>query len=278
MPEHRSIVTSPRCVINIFHNIINLTRIIHCHVDKIAAESENDKILLHRVDLSSLQSVRKFCAKIIDTETKIDILIHNAGYYGGFFNKAVSVDGIEYTMATNYYGPFLMTILLMDLLRKSAPCRIVMVGSKIHSLSFLNPTVESHLNPISYWNQFSLYCNSKFAGILFTFELARRLTGSGVTVNALHPGSVDTEIWRNYSFPMNIVARIFRIFMKPLEEGIQTILFVALSTNLGEVSGKYFRDCRSVKAHKNAYNEEWQKIMWEESKHIAGVRSDDPVI
>lgn len=245
--------------------------------DKIAAESENSNIILHHVDLSSFQSVREFCAKIIETEPKIDILIHNAGYYGGVFGMVVGVDGIEYTMAANYYGPFLMTYLLMDLLRKSAPCRIVVLGSKIHIFSFLNPNVKRHLNPINYWSPFPLYCNSKLAGLLFTFELARRLKGTGITVNALHPGSIDTGIFRNYSFPLNIVARILQIFLKTLSEGIQTTLYVSLSKSLENVSGEYFRNCRPAKAHKDAYNEEWQKIMWEESKRIVGVRNDDPV-
>lgn len=156
--------------------------------DEIAAESENNNVVLQQVDLSSFQSVREFCAAIIQTEEKIDVLIHNAGY-AGIMSKAVSVDGIEYTMATNYYGPFLMTNLLSDLLKKSPSCRIVIVTSKAHTVAFLHPANRYHLNPVNFWPPFYLYPNSKLASLLFTVELGRRLKGTGVTANALHPGN-----------------------------------------------------------------------------------------
>jgi NAD(P)-dependent dehydrogenase (short-subunit alcohol dehydrogenase family) len=245
--------------------------------DKIAAESENSEIILHHLDLSSFQSVREFCANVIETEPKIDILIHNAGY-GGILSKAVSVDGIEYTMATNHYGPFLMTNLLIDLLKKSAPCRIVVVGSKAHTLSFLDPTIQDHLNPVEFWPPFILYANSKLANLLFTFELARRLEGSGITVNALHPGTVNSKIWRNYRFPLRIFPRIFKRFLRTVEEGMQTIAYVSLSQELEKVSGKYFRNCRLGKVHKKASNADWQRKFWEESEILVQMTKDDPYI
>jgi NAD(P)-dependent dehydrogenase (short-subunit alcohol dehydrogenase family) len=245
--------------------------------EEIATESENSKIILHHLDLSSFQSVREFCANVIETEPKIDILIHNAGY-GGILSKAVSVDGIEYTMATNHYGPFLMTNLLIDLLKKSAPCRIVVVGSKAHTLSFLDPTIQDHLNPADFWFPLALYANSKLANLLFTFELARRLEGSGVTVNALHPGSIDSDIWRNYPFPLNLAIRILRIFLRTVEEGMQTTLFASLSTSLENVSGKYFRNCKLAKPNTNSQNTEWQRVLWEESVKIVQLIQTDSII
>lgn len=224
-------------------------------------------MILHQVDLSSLESVRKFCATIIETESKIDILVHNAGY-GGVLAKAVSVDGIEVTMATNYYGPFLMTNLLTPLLMKSAPCRIVIVSSKAHTLSFLNPSNDEHLNPKNFWPPFLLYPNSKLASLWFTFELARRLNGTGVTVNALHPGTVDTEIWRNYRFPLKFIPLIFRRFLLTVEEGVQTILHVALAKELEGRSGEYFRNCNKATTHQKACNVERQTILWEKSENI----------
>ena len=231
-------------------------------------------MIIRHVDLSSLKSVREFCKEIIETEDKIDVLIHNAGY-GSFISKAISADGIEYTMATNHYGPFLMTHLLSDLLKKSAPCRIVVVSSLAHTCARLDPSNEATLNPVDCF-PLRNYADSKLANILFTYELSRRLQGTGITVNALHPGVIDTEIWRNYPFPLNILSRFFQIFMRTLWEGVQTTLFVALSTSIDDVSGKYFVDCAIHKTSADSQNKEWQAMLWKMSKEIVGLKEDDP--
>lgn len=163
---------------------------LNFQTDEIAAESENSKVILQHLDLSSFQSVREFAKTIIETEPRIDILIHNAGY-GGVLGRSVSVDGLEYTMATNHYGPFLLTYLLMDVLRKSTPCRIVVVSSKAHTIATFDPRKEKDLNPIGFLFPMGVYSNSKVANLLFTFELARRLKGTGITANALHPGLIN---------------------------------------------------------------------------------------
>jgi NAD(P)-dependent dehydrogenase (short-subunit alcohol dehydrogenase family) len=155
--------------------------------DEIIGETGNENVFVHQLDLSSFQSIRNFADEINRTVSKIDVLIHNAGY-ANYLNKAVSVDGIEMTMATNHYGPFLLTHLLIDLLKKSAPSRIVVVASKTHTLSFMNPLKKEHLNPVDFMFPGFLYGNSKYANFLFTFELARRLKEFNITVNCLHPG------------------------------------------------------------------------------------------
>lgn len=244
--------------------------------DEIAAESENHEIIVQKLDLSSLQSVREFSEAIIQTEDKIDVLIHNAGC-GTIFTKMISNDGIENTMATNFYGPFLLTCLLMDLLKKSAPCRIVYVSSNTHSLSLFNPTKEKYLNPIDKF-PLMLYANSKLAFHLAAFELARRLQGTGVTINVLHPGLIDTEIWRFCPFPLSILWRIVRVFMRNAEEGAQSTLFAALSTNLDNVTGQYISDCQIVQPSKKSLNVEWQRIMFKEAVKIVELRNTDPNI
>lgn len=147
-------------------------------------------MIVHNLNLASFKSIREFAAKIIETESRLDCLVHNAGY-ANYLKNAVSEDGIELTMATNHYGPFLLTHMLIDLMKKTAkeqPCRIVVVASKTHTLSFMDPTKEYDLNPIGHFPPSSIYGNSKFANLLFTFELARRLEGENITVNCLHPG------------------------------------------------------------------------------------------
>lgn len=147
---------------------------------------------MHQLDLNSFKSIRDFAEKVNATETRLDVLINNAGY-AQYFKKEVSVDGIEMTMATNHYGPFLLTHMLIDLMKKTAktdPCRIVVVSSVTHNLSFFNPTKPYHLNPLNYFLPILLYNSTKFANILFTFELARRLQGTNIIANCLHPGNL----------------------------------------------------------------------------------------
>lgn len=154
-------------------------------------ETGNKNIIVHQVDLNSFKSIRDFSEKIVTTEKRLDVLVHNAGY-AQYFKQEVSVDGIEMTMATNHYGPFLLTHLLIDLMKKTAMdsiCRIVVVSSITHHLSFFNPLKTYHLNPLNFFMPIWLYNNSKFANILFAFELARRLQGSGIIVHCLHPGN-----------------------------------------------------------------------------------------
>lgn len=144
--------------------------------------------------MSSFESIREFAANVNENEERLDILIHNAGY-SNYLTRAVSKEGIELTMATNHYGPFLLTHLIIDLMKKTAKknaCRIVVVASKTHTLSYMDPNNTYHLNPVGHFPPSDLYSNSKFANILFTIELARRLEGTNISANALHPGKFKT--------------------------------------------------------------------------------------
>lgn len=144
-----------------------------------------------KIDLTSFKSIRNFAKEIIAKETRLDVLIHNAGY-GGAFTKHTTEDGIEMTYAINHYGPFLLTHLLIDLLKKNSS-RIVVVASDLYKLAKVN---LQNLNPTTTWPTY-LYYSSKGANIMFTLELARRLEGTNVTVNCLHPGLVDTGVSKN---------------------------------------------------------------------------------
>ncbi|KAG5670055.1 hypothetical protein PVAND_000341 [Polypedilum vanderplanki] len=250
--------------------------------DEIVKDSGNENVLVHQLDLSSFGSIRKFAAIINETEERLDVLCHNAGY-ANYFSNAISVDGIEMTMATNHYGPFLLTHLLIDLMKRTAakssdPCRIVVVASKTHTLSFMDPTNDYHLNPIGFFLPGLIYGNSKFANFLFTYECARRLKDFNITVNCLHPGVIDTGIWRNATFPLNIIFSIGKLFFKNVNEGIQTTLYVMLSDDLNEITGKYFRNCKIGRPRVDVNNISWQMTMWEASKKICQLTPNDPRI
>lgn len=204
----------------------------------------------------------------------MDVLIHNAGY-GGSFKKHQSLDGIELTMATNHYGPFLLTHLLIDLLKKSAPSRIVVVASSFYRLADVN---VNNLNPIDTWPAY-LYYSSKGANILFTQELARKLEGTNVTANCLHPGLVDTGIWRNVPLPLKLPLGIAnKLFFKTPEQGAQTTIYLATSDEVAGVSGKYFSDSKEANLRPYITDQEKAKKLWEESVKIVKLQESDPKI
>jgi retinol dehydrogenase 14 len=229
--------------------------------------------MIKHIDLSSMQSVRNFAADINATEARIDVLIHNAGLV--VMKNQTSVDGIEMTMATNHYGPFLLTHLLIDVLKRSAPSRIVVVASRGHDLC--TPTIE--LNPIEHRFPYYIYFKSKLANLYFSQELARRLEGSGVTSNSLHPGVVNTEIFCNIEHrAVRALFWVLQQFLITPPQGAETTLYVATAEEVAHVSGKYFSDCRVKKTWWYYENEEIQKKFFEDSQQMVGLRATETKI
>ncbi|KAL1137951.1 hypothetical protein AAG570_009646, partial [Ranatra chinensis] len=207
--------------------------------EEIVRETKNENIVVLKLDLSSLKSVREFAAAVNKSESRLDVLIHNAGVANT--RKETTEDGLEMTMATNHYGPFLLTHLLIDLLKRSAPSRIVVVSSLVYKLGKVN---INNPNPVNTFPPY-LYFVSKYANILFTRELSRRLEGTGVTANSLHPGLVDTGIWRSAPFPLILPLKLaLKSFSKNPKEGAQTTIYLAVSEEVEGVTGKYFEDCK----------------------------------
>lgn len=239
--------------------------------DEIVKESGNDAVFVKKLDLSSQGSVREFAADVVKTEDKLDVLIHNAGF-AETFKKSKSVDGIEFTMATNHYGPFLLTHLLIDLLKKSAPARIVVVASELYRVASVD---LNNLNPVNSLPGY-LYYVSKAANVMFTRELARRLEGTNVTANCLHPGMIDSGIWRNVPFPMTIPMALIKAFFKNTTEGAQTNLYLACSAEVEGVSGKYYRDCKEAGLTNGISDMEKAKKLWEESAKLVKLTEKDP--
>lgn len=161
--------------------------------DEIVSETKNANVIVHHLDLASLKQVREFAAKINETESRLDVLIHNAGYVN-YLKQVVSEDGIEMTMATNHFGPFLLTHLLIDLMKKSAPARIVVVASKTHTVStfrFVNHLTDARINPVGFPFVGLIYGDSKFANIMTTIEMSRRLQKFNISITCLHPGKLE---------------------------------------------------------------------------------------
>ncbi|KAI7795637.1 retinol dehydrogenase 11 [Triplophysa rosa] len=206
--------------------------------------SGNENVHLRLVDTSSLDSVQKFATQILEEEKELHILVNNAGASG--LPKGITADGLEITFATNHIGPFLLTSLLLDLLTKSAPARIVNVSSLNHwrgKVDFSHFKGEN----LTYVMD-SVYNHTKLHNIIWTNELARRLQGTGVTANSLHPGVVMTEVMRNYNF---IVRFLFNLvgffFFKSSKEGAVSTIYCAVSEETEGITGKYFdSDCSLV--------------------------------
>nr|XP_031832210.1 retinol dehydrogenase 14 isoform X2 [Nomia melanderi] len=242
--------------------------------EEFVKESKNENIVVRKLDLSSLASVREFAQQINREENRLDVLIHNAGT-AEVFRKKVSEDGLEMTMATNHYGPFLLTHLLIDLLKRSKPSRIVVVASSLYVFARLN---LENVNPTTSLPGY-LYYVSKYANIVFSLELARRLQDSGVTVNCLHPGLMNTGIWKNVPPPMSwILNFMLNTFSKSPEQGAQTTIHLAVSEELEQVTGKYFSDCQESTLTRGIQDPSKGKKFWELSETMVKLQPTDPKI
>ncbi|XP_076180115.1 retinol dehydrogenase 14 [Ptiloglossa arizonensis] len=242
--------------------------------EELIKETNNSNIVARKLDLSSLSSVREFAEQINREENRLDVLIHNAGT-AEVFRKKITKDGLEMTMATNHYGPFLLTHLLIDLLKRSKPSRIVVVASSLYVLARLN---LNDVNPTTTTPGY-LYYVSKYANIVFTLELARRLEGSGVTANCLHPGLMNTGIWKNVPPPLSWALNfLLNVLCKTLEQGAQTTVHLASSEELNGVSGKYFSDCHEQSLFCGVADPSKGKKFWELSETMVKLQPTDPKI
>ncbi|XP_016308484.1 retinol dehydrogenase 12 isoform X1 [Sinocyclocheilus anshuiensis] len=213
-------------------------------LQEIRESTGNQNIHLRLLDTSSLDSVRKFAARILEEEKELHILVNNAGASG--LPSKITADGLEITFATNHIGPFLLTSLLLDLLKKSAPARIVNVSSMNHWRGEVNfDHFRGHnLNHV----MDATYNHTKLHNVIWTNELARRLQGTGVTANSLHPGVVMTDVMRNYNFIIRFLFNLVGFFFfKTAEEGSFSPIYCAVSEEAEGISGKYFNsDCSLV--------------------------------
>jgi len=227
----------------------------------IVRDSGNSKIYLEIVDLASEDSTRSFAEEFKRKYPRLDALINNAGVYTP--HREVTPDGLERTFAVNYLSGFLLTHLLLDLLIKSAPSRIVNVSSSAHSGGTI------HFNDLQgeqRYGGFGAYGQSKLAQVLFTRELAQRLEGTGVTVNACHPGVIRTNLGMGGT---SAVVRFVRMFFKTPEKGAETPIYLAVSPEVERVTGQYFANKHVREPSREAQDPNVARRLFDVSKELA---------
>ncbi len=235
--------------------------------NEIRTKSKNNAIDLLLADLSSQQSIRQLVKNVQHHYTYLHVLINNAGAaFTG--RRRETVDGLEMTLAVNYLAPFLLTNLLLDVLKASAPARIVNVSSNSHEAGFIKlDDLQSE-----HYRSMRVYGQAKLAVVLFTYELARRLQGTGVTANCLHPGFVATHFGQRDVEPASrLLVKVIGSFGTSPEKGAKTSIYLASSPEVEGVTGTYFVKSIPKRSAAISYDESLQRQLWEQSTKLVHV-------
>ncbi|XP_050738271.1 retinol dehydrogenase 12-like [Eriocheir sinensis] len=229
------------------------------------------ELVVRHLDTSDLASVRTFAKEVLDAKEAIHVLINNAGILGPT-KRRVTSDGLELTMATNHFGHFLLTNLLLGRLKECAPSRIVNVSSRghtqVHKFDLDDLSIE---NSYFSWKAYGI---TKLCNILFTRELAEKLAGTGVTVNSLHPGVVRTSIFDTLEFATGsfFINLLLLVLSKDEVSGAQTTIHLAVSEEVEGVTGRYFADCKEETTSKLALRKDLATGLWEASVKAVGLQ------
>jgi len=242
-------------------------------VTEIRGMSKNPDVIGYTGDLSNLAGVQQLASAFRRDHDRLDVLVNNAGAL--FMNRSTSSEGFEMTWALNHLSYFRLTALLLDLLLASAPARVVNVSSMAHAMSGMRFDDLQFNRRYFGW---TVYSQSKLANVLFTYELARRLEGSGVTANALHPGFVATNFGRSNGGFFDPIFRLSHLAAITPEKGAQTTIYLASSPEVEGVSGKYFSNQRAVPSSPASYNLETARCLWEMTEAMAKVRMPVPLV
>ncbi len=232
--------------------------------DQIKLETGNNSVTYLLADFQDLQQVVNLAAAFKARHSRLDVLLNNAGTY---FNTRIKTPyAVEMTFLVNHLAPFLLTNRLLDVIRPSAPARIINVASEAHRFDTLN---FKDLGFEHGYFGFKAYARSKLANVLFTYELARRLGGSGVTVNAVHPGHVATDIWKNNLAIFGPVIRLINrwIAITP-EQGADTLIYLASSPEVAGITGQYFIKRKVVSSSPLSHDEKTARQLWEFCEQI----------
>ena len=220
-------------------------------------------------DFASLPDVRRAAGELLSRHPRLDVLVNNAGAIN--MTRSTTRDGLETTFAVNHLAPFLFTYLLRGALEAAAPSRIVNVASRAHTRSGID---LDDLEGRKSYAGFRAYAQSKLCNILFTYELARRLSGTRVTANCLHPGVIASGFGKNQPGLFAFGARLVAPLLWTPEKGARTSLYLATSPEVEGVTGKYFDDdTKEIRSSKVSYDRDVQRRLWEISERMTGVGS-----
>lgn len=237
-------------------------------VDRLIDLSGNDKIEYLLADLSVQEEIRRLADNIRDRYQHLDVLVNNAGAI--FFSRRESADGLEMTFALNHLGYFLLTNLLLDLLKQSAPSRIVNVASAAHQGASID---FDDLQKTKQYSAMKVYGQSKLANLLFTYELARRLQETRVTVNAMHPGFVGSNFGKSSTGLLGkLLMPVLHLFARSPRKGAETVVYLASSKEVEGVTGQYFIDKAPAESSAASHDTETAQRLWRVSEELTGLR------
>jgi NAD(P)-dependent dehydrogenase (short-subunit alcohol dehydrogenase family) len=236
-------------------------------VGRLRADMPGVAVEIHYADLSRPDEIRRLADALLHSAARIDVLINNAGAF--FARRETASDGLELTFALNHMGYFRLTALLRERLIASVPARVVNVGSEAHRGSHLD---FEDLQCSRHYSGWRTYQRSKLANILFTRELARRLEGTSVTANCLHPGFVATSFGDNNRGFWRLAIAIGKLVSAiPVQRGAETPVYLSSSSDLDGISGRYFIDCRERQPDERAQDDRTTARLWKESEQLIGL-------
>jgi retinol dehydrogenase-14 len=234
---------------------------------EIRGATGNAQVDAFGADLSSQAEVRRLAAQVLEAYPRLDVLINNVG--GFWATRHVTADGLEHTFAVNHLAAFLLTDLLLDRLKASAPARIVTVSSGAQSMGRID---FADLQGERTYSGQTAYNQSKLASVMFTYELARRLAGTGVTATVLHPGVVSTAFGaEDPSLIFKVIVPFVRPFMKTPQQGAATSIYLASSPEVEGVTGRYFAKGRPQTSNTASYDEAAARRLWQDSADLVGL-------
>ncbi|AMM52129.1 hypothetical protein TH61_14330 [Rufibacter sp. DG15C] len=234
-------------------------------LQEITAKVPQAKLNVYLADLSELDAVRALAQELKDAYPAIDVLINNAGIIPGLLSN--SKEGLELAWVTNHLAPFLLTNLLMNSLLAAPQGRIINLTSEAHRLGQID---FGQLGNPKHYSAITAYSDSKLANILFTYELAKRVEFTNLTVNCVHPGVVATNFGKSSSRFVRALLFMGRFFMRSSQKGAETPVFLATSPEVEKISGKYFKDKKQIKSAMGTYNAHTARRLWELSEEQTG--------